>query len=70
MSKYDALWTYVRQEKSPCLKLTFAEIETILGFPIDHSFLRYKKELQEFGFQVGKISLKENTVIFIRMNEP
>jgi len=66
MSKYDALWTYVRRSNSPSLKLSFSEIGDILGFPIDHSFLRYKKELQEFGFQVGKISLKENTVIFLR----
>lgn len=34
----------------------------ILGFPIDHSFLKYKKELSEYGYQVGKISMKEETV--------
>jgi hypothetical protein len=35
-----------------------------LGFEIDHSFLNYKKELTEYGYQVGKISLKGKTVIF------
>ena len=45
-------------------KLTFEEIQDIIGFPIDHSFLRYKKELLEYGYEVGKISMKEQTVIF------
>ena len=44
--------------------MTFDEIKEVLGFPIDHSFLNYKKELSEFGYQTGKISLKEQTVIF------
>ncbi|GAA6121913.1 hypothetical protein BPY_00210 [Bifidobacterium psychraerophilum] len=44
--------------------MTFDEIETVLGFPIDHSFLNFKKELTLLGFQVGKISLKNRTVRF------
>ena len=64
MSKYDALWEYVRQTNSPSIKLSFAEIHDIAGVPIDHSFLQYKKELAPYGYQVGKISLKEQTVIF------
>lgn len=68
MSKYDALWRHVQHSAGPFQMLTFAEIEEILGFPIDHSFLRYKKELQEYGYQVGKISLKEQTVIFTRID--
>ena len=31
---------------------------------IRHSFLNYKKELLDYGFKVGKISLKEQTVAF------
>ena len=46
--------------------LTYDEIEKIAGLPIDHSFLRFKKELTEFGYQVGKISMKEQTVEFIK----
>lgn len=46
------------------MKLSFAEIHDVLGFEIDHSFLTYKKELIQYGYQVGKISLKEQTVIF------
>ena len=66
MSKYDLLWQYVQESGSDSLKLTFAEIEKILGIPIDHSFLTYKKELTEYGYQVGKISMKERTVMFVK----
>ena len=66
MSKYDALWAYVQKSGSPTLKLTFAQIQEIAGIPIDHSFLKYKRELTDYGYQVGKISMKEQTVIFKR----
>lgn len=65
MSKYDPLWEYIR-ENSP-EKLNFSEIQTILGFPLDHSFLNFKKELDAYGFKVGKISLKEQTVRFEKL---
>lgn len=64
MSKYNALWEYVQGNGSRSFKLTFDEIQNIAGIPIDHSFLKYKKELAEYGYQVGKISMKEQTVIF------
>ena len=67
MSKYDALWAYVQKDGSPTLKLTFEQIQEIAGIPIDHSFLRYKKELTDYGYQVGKISMKEQTVVFHRI---
>ncbi|MDO5424636.1 MAG: hypothetical protein Q4F41_13005 [Eubacteriales bacterium] len=68
MSKYDALWEYVQRNGSPSLKLTFEEIQGIAGIPIDHSFLTYKKELTGYGCKVGKISMKEQTVIFDKIN--
>lgn len=64
MSKYDALWEYVKSSDNPSMKLSFNEIHEIAGVKIDHSFLNYKKELTQYGYQVGKISLKEQTVIF------
>ncbi len=64
MSKYNFLWEYVQKNGSQSFKLTFEEIQNIAGIPIDHSFLKYKKELTEYGYQVGKISMKEQTVIF------
>lgn len=67
MSKYNALWEYVRENGSQSIKLTFEEIQNIAGIQIDHSFLKYKKELTEYGYQVRKISMKEQTVIFDRI---
>ena len=66
MSKYEALWNYIQKQSDETLILTFAEIEKIAGLPIDHSFLQYKKELTAFGWCVDKISLKAQTVRFIR----
>lgn len=66
MSKYNALWEYVKNDGRQSFKLTFAQIQDIAGIPIDHSFLTYKKGLAEYGYQVGKISMKEQTVIFAR----
>ena len=68
MSKYNTLWEYVQKNGSPSFKLTFEEIQEIAGIPIDHSFFNYKKELTDYGYQVGKISMKEQTVIFNRMD--
>lgn len=44
-----------------------AQIEEIAGFPIDHAFLRYKKELLEYGYEVAKISMKQQTVEFKKL---
>lgn len=68
MSKYNTLWEYVQKEGSKSFQLTFEEIQEIAGIPIDHSFLKYKKELMEYGYQVGKISMKEQTVIFNKID--
>jgi hypothetical protein len=57
-------WKRLQADGSPTLKLTYDEIEAVLGFPIDHSFLNAKKEAVQFGYQVGKISMKEKTVVF------
>lgn len=43
MSKYDSLWEYVQKKGSQSFKLTFEEIQDIVGIPLDHSFLNYKK---------------------------
>lgn len=43
MSKYEPLWKYIKIKGA-----------SLIGFPIDYSFLTYKKELLEFGYKVGK----------------
>lgn len=68
MSKYDSLWKYIQSQDEPELTLTFDSIGRIAGVPLDHSFLNYKKELLEYGWKVGKISLKKQTVLFQRIS--
>lgn len=67
MSKYEALWNYIKSSDKNNLKLTYDEIKNILGFEIDHSFLKYKKELENYGYKVDKISLKEKYVLFSKI---
>jgi hypothetical protein len=62
ISKYAPLWDYIKTNAPS--ELTFEEVRRICGFPIDHSFLNCKKELEAYGYQVGKISMKNQTVQF------
>ena len=66
MSKYSAVWEYVVSRGESRLLLTFEEIHQIADLEIDHSFLTYKKELIPYGYTVGKISLKAQTVEFLK----
>lgn len=66
MSKYNALWEYIAENGADKLKLSYEEIESIAGTAVDHSFLNYKKELTDYGYSVGKISMKERTIEFIK----
>ena len=68
MSKYAPLWNWIKENGTDRFQLTYAEIEKIAGLPIDHSFLTYKKELPEYGYRVGKISMKEQTVTIEKLN--
>ena len=69
MSKYNALFQYVKEREEGEVKLSFQKIKEILGFNIDHSFLRYKKDLLVYGWEVKKISMKEEAVLFKRIEE-
>ena len=66
MSKYRALWEWIAQNGTDSFSLSFDEVEKIAGLPLDHSFLQYKKELLDYGYEVGKISMKARLVNFIR----
>ena len=68
MSKYNALWQFMMENGSQSFKLSFDEIERIAGIAIDHSFLNYKKELLQYGYKVEKISLKDKTILFQKIN--
>lgn len=67
MSKYQKLWEYLGQCADGELLLSFEEIGNIAGVPIDHSFLRCKQELPQYGWRVEKLSLKQQTVRFCRI---
>jgi hypothetical protein len=67
MSKFDELWIFIQSRTDHSCKLSFDEIGEISGVPIDHSFLNYKKELTQFGWQVSKISIKDRTVTFEKL---
>lgn len=69
MSKYEPLWSWVGRQTAKNLTLTFAEIQQILDFPIDHSFLNNKKELLACEYRVGKISMKNQTVNFQKTSD-
>lgn len=69
MRKYEKLWNYIKSRNEDTITLTFEEIGEFSGFPIDHTFLQYKKELSEYGWEVGKISMKARNVLFNRRKE-
>ena len=46
MNKYDLLWEYIKINAPS--ELSFDEVRRICGFPIDHSFLNCKKELEAY----------------------
>lgn len=58
----------MRERGEQSFGLTFEEIQHIAGIPIDHSFLRYKKKLAEYGYQVEKISMKERALALQRLD--
>ena len=63
MSKYEPLWNHVKNVGESEVILSFDDIYKVCGFNIDHSFLTYKKELKDYGYEVAKISMKNKTVI-------
>lgn len=69
MSNYLELWNYLKNNNLDSYELSFDEIKNILGFDIDHSFLKYKKKLSSFGYEVVKISMKDNKIIFKRVEK-
>ena len=68
MSKYEPLGKYLKKNKKDNYILSFDMIKNILGFDSDHSFLKYKKELQEYGYEVKKISMKDRIVYINKIN--
>ena len=69
MSKYEPLWLYLNENNQDRYNLSYEKIKNILVFKLDHSFLTFKKELLEYGYEVKKISLKEKYVIIEKITK-
>ena len=67
MSKYEPLWKYIKDNQKTEYKISYEEIRNILGFDMDHSFLTFKKELLEYGYEVTKISIKEKYILIQKL---
>lgn len=63
------MWKHIKKNGRQSIKLSFDEIKNVAGIAIDHSFLNYKKELLEYGYEVKKISLKDKSVLFQKINK-
>ena len=66
MHKYRALWEQIGKNGTDRFALSFDKIERIAGLPLDHSFLKHKKEQGDYGYEAKKISVKTQTVKFIK----
>lgn len=71
MSKYNNLWQQIdasfKSSGEETIKLSFEKVQALGGVKVDHSFLTYKKELEPYGYKVDKISLKQQTITFIKI---
>ena len=72
MSRYKDLWIYIdlifKRTNKEKIELSFNQIKDATGFDIDHSFLTYKKELLDYGYEVEKIKLKDKIIIFLKID--
>ena len=67
MSRYRPLWEYVSLHDCDELTLSFSEIAGTFGLSIDHTFLRFGKELHAYGFRVGRVSVQDQEITFLRL---
>ena len=64
MSKYNKLFEYFKNNNQEDYTLSFKDIQNITDNKIDHLFLKYKYELINYGYEITKISLKEEIIKF------
>lgn len=63
MSKYQQLWEKIAACGQDQLTLSFDQVKEWGGVPLDHSFLNYKKELLDYGYEVVHIYLKKRSIL-------
>jgi len=74
--KYQRLNEYLQKAGKKEILLSMAEIEEILGFPLDISAFQYKEfwanctastkaySWMDAGYEITKVNLKEKTILF------
>jgi hypothetical protein len=76
--KYRPLWFWLREQVGPAVSVSFAEVETILGFALPPSSRRHLphwygydntavgRAIQDAGWRARRVSLEHETVTFER----
>lgn len=76
--KYQALWAYLDEQRGPELKLSFSDVERILGFPLPASSRKHlphwygyagsavARAIRDAGWKATKVDLNAQTVVFVR----
>ena len=68
MSKYQRLWEKIAASGEDELTLSFDQVKDWAGVPLDHSFLNYKKELLNYGYQVDHVYLKKRSILIKKLS--
>jgi len=67
MDKYSKLWERFDGKIEAKITLSFDEIKTIAWIDVDHSFLKFKKNLENHGYTLEKISQNERLMVFRKL---
>jgi hypothetical protein len=82
MSKYDALGTYLRNQRDDVIPMTFAEIEKVVGVKLPRSAFEYRpwwsnnqsnsvmtKIWLDAGFRSASVDMAKQKLVFERIRE-
>ncbi len=64
MSKYEPLWKHVQADGRESFELSFEDIKVITGIDIDASIIRSKGEIKAYGYNIVKISMGDQKILF------
>ncbi len=67
MDKYSKLWERFDGKIEAKITLSFDEIKNIAWVDVDHSFLKFKKNLENHGYTLEKILQKERLMVFRKL---
>ena len=67
MTVFRKLWLYLQDQCVTTEILTFDDINCICGHNVDNTFMKYRKEAEEYGISVVKVDLRNRKVHFARI---